>query len=191
MARVEITFDRRKLDAMIVGAYQLHGEAILFGQPGPAPMHRGRDGRGSKVTTAFTLAVVEFGHPSTRKARARGSRSRGRKRRRGLLGRLLKSFRGRRVAARAATTPKIPTDKARERPVIRWVAAARRDAMRDGFKAAAKQALRRKDPRPDLEALGERLVFILGDRLRAVGGVDTGHTLETLGYRIVRRYGGG
>ena len=75
----------------------------------------------------------------------------------------------------------------RERPVIRWVAAVRRDIMRRGFARAVGLAVKRKDPRPALETMGDGLSEVLKERLRAVGGVDTGHTLETLGYRIARR----
>lgn len=195
---VKVEIDRRKLDVMIAGARQLDGKAILFGQPGPAPKHRGRNGKGSNVTTAFTLAVVEFGHPSSGRKKEPGPRAGKRRKKsllrrllgrfgRSLLGRLLKSFSGRRIAVKAKTKPTLVDT--RERPVIRWVAQARRRVMRDGFRDAAKKALRRQDPKPELEALGERLTAELRERLKAVGGVDTGHTLETMSYRLTTRKG--
>jgi hypothetical protein len=182
--------DTRPLDRIVVNAYQLHGEAILFGIPEPAPQHTD-----SGVTTALTLARVEYGagmgkprakqpKPATIKPSWLG---RVRAKVRGLLGSVR---RGRPLPKRSpAAKPPAPTDKAGERPVIRWLAAARRDAMVEGFRAAAKQACAGKDPRPDLEVLGDRLVFILRDRLTAVGGVVTGQTRDAISYKIVRRYG--
>lgn len=192
-----IEVDTKPLERLLVNAFQIDGEAILYGIPSPAPMHKGKGGRPGRITTAFTLARVEFGSKpkpkkSPRRSQGRGRSLLGRARRsaRKLLGRLLGGF-----ARRPMPRPRVPkakptpTDPGRQRPVIRWVAATQRGVMTDGFRAAMKRALRGKDPRPDLDVLGGKLAKLTQDRLTAVGGVQTGQTRDAITHKIVRRFG--
>lgn len=188
----KLEIDTGPLDKIVINAFQIHGEAILFGIPEPAPMHTG-----GKVSTAFTLAVVEFGPGLRRSNRMAPKPAKGSGKRPGFLTRvsakvcgLLGRVRQGRPTPKGATLvkPPPPTDKRGERPVIRWVAATQHGPMADGFKAAARQAMWGRDPRPDLEVLGRRLADLTRERLAAVGGVDTGQTRDAITHKIERRW---
>lgn len=171
--KVTVEIDLKPLEALVDRARKIDGDAVLYGIPEPAPMHKGKGkGKPPTVTTAFTLARVEFGSqhrrpaPSAKPARRRG--------------------RGRKTPQPVA--PRVPTNPKGERPVLRWVAATQRDVMRDGFKAAAKRAVKGEDHRADLEVLGGKLADLARERITAVGGVDTGQTRASITSKVTRRY---
>jgi len=191
-----LDIDTTLFERMMASAKRLDGEAIVFGIPAPAPLHRGKPGRPAKpgLTTAQVLAWVEFGVGKRRRSTTAPSSGGGR-RRRSWLGRIalrirrfLRGFGGRRgrpVPSRKPETRKTGMGRP-ARPVIRWVAAARRDLMRDGFRIACRDVLRGRDHLPAMEVLRAQLADATRERIIAVEAVDTGQTRDAITAKIVR-----
>lgn len=74
-----------------------------------------------------------------------------------------------------------------ERPVIRYVAAAHRRELREAAAEVSRAVAAKRAHVPKLQALGERLAALTQARIVAVGAVDTGQTLRSIGYRLGKR----
>lgn len=187
-ARYSLEIDWSPLERMAANVRKLDGEAVLFGIPAPAPFHTGKPGKPARsgLTTAQVLAWIEFGvdqrRSSTPKQAGKSRRKRGswlRRWWRGITAKILRGFRGRPVPRKRAL-PK-PAQKSRPaRPVIRWVAVAKRDMMRAGFRNAALAAIKGREPGPELESLRAGLAEVTRARIIDVGAVDTGQTRDAI-----------
>lgn len=79
------------------------------------------------------------------------------------------------------------TRRVRERPIIRWLASARRPDLRESFLDVVGSALAGGDPEPDLQSLADKLTAMLRQRIVEVDAIDTGQTRDELGAVVVDR----
>ncbi len=198
------TIDRRGLDALTRQLRALQGVKVEFGIPSPSPPHMGSPGKPARdgLTAAQVLAFIEFGTngPATKPkpkgpskpARARGGAFArfGRKLARGfrrfgkaLLRKLMSGFRSRARGGGSVpkAAPEPPPEKARPaRPIVRWVATAKRGQMRALVRQVAQAVVTGQDPEPRLERLRSALAEWTRARIIDVGAVDTGQTRDAI-----------
>lgn len=72
------------------------------------------------------------------------------------------------------------------RPILRWVAAAKRDEIRQHQRWINHRVLLGQDPAAELEALRADLEKWCRERMTSVGAVDTGQTRDTVTAIVVR-----
>jgi hypothetical protein len=196
----QVKTDRTKLDALVKRVAAMRGLSIEFGIPSPAPPHLGKPGRPAPpgLTTARVLAWIEYGPPpratppkpaGRRSGKTKGLFARGlgklRRLGRALLGKLLAGFRSKGRPPRAAPAVK-PQEPDRARPILRWVAEARREDMRALMRRAGRDLMEGHDPGSTIELLRASLAEWTRNRLIDVGAVDTGQTRDAI-TAVVRR----
>jgi hypothetical protein len=74
-----------------------------------------------------------------------------------------------------------------ERPIIRYVQAARRQEIREASRDIARAVAQKRSHVPKLHALGAMLRDATIARIRAVDAVDTGQTVGSIHYVLERR----
>ena len=197
------TIDRRGLDALMLQVQALKRVRVEYGIPSPSPPHLGRPDKPARegLTAAQVLAFIEFGTngpkpraapKAAKPARARGGGFArfGRKLLRGfkrfgraLLKKLMSGFRSRAKGGGSvpAKTPEPQPEKARPaRPIVRWVAQAKRGEMQAMVRQVAHAVATGHDPAPRLERLRSALAEWTRARIIDVGAVDTGQTRDAI-----------